>query len=148
MPERYWVYPLGEEGLRFWLAGSVRDTENQSISGARVEFWVADDEGQYHERKGRGWQAVGEDGFYQLHTVRPGNEEEGKAADIHVKVSAPGYKPLTTRLFFEDDLARWTDPTFSERRAPELGSVHWGDLKFQTANFDLILEAAEAAPRG
>jgi len=146
-PKRFWLHSLGEPGFRFWMPGSVKGTDGQPIQDAKVEFWVADDKGEYSQDdyKGRGWQKTDESGFYQVHCVRPGNEEEGMPGFLNVRVTAEGYKPLTTRLFFEDDIHNRFDPGFHPDRELELGSTHWGSYKFFTADKDFVLRKTPPA---
>jgi protocatechuate 3,4-dioxygenase beta subunit len=141
-PQRQWLQPLGEPGERFWMPGSVRNTAGAPLEGAKVEFWVTNDAGEYSQDDfaGRGSQATSEDGSYQLHCVRPGQNEEGRPTWVNARVSAPGYKELNTRLFFEDDIHNWKEPGFEKARELELGSLHWGSYKYFTAEFDFILQ--------
>lgn len=141
-PERYWLHPLSEPGERFWMPGAVKQTNGQPIEGAKVEFWMANYAGEYSEQDfaGRGWQATDESGSYQLHSVRPGAEAEKTPTQINVRVSAPGFETLSTRLFFEDDIHNWRDPAFQKERELELGSLHWGNTKYFTADFDFVLK--------
>lgn len=144
-PKRQWLHPMGEPGERFWMPGSVKQENGQPIAGARVEFCVANDKGEYSEEgfDGRGWQNVDDSGSYQLHCIRPSSPDPKKAAYINARISAPGFEPLSTRLFFEDDIHNRHDPGFDKSRELELGSLHWGNTKFFTAEFDFILKAKE-----
>ena len=144
-PERYWLYPLGEPGERFWMPGAVKGMDGQPIQGAKVEFWVANDAGEYSQDDfaGRGWQSTDESGSYQLHCVRPGPEGEKKAPYLNVRVSAPEHETLNTRLFFEDDIYNRFDPGFQKERELELGSLHWGNYKYFTSSFDFVLKKSE-----
>jgi len=56
------------------------------------------------------------DGRYAYNTVQPanyqvdGNPSQWRAKHIHYKISATGFEPLTTQLFFEGDPRNETDP--------------------------------------
>ncbi len=72
---------------------------------------------------------------YSFSTVRPGDYQiadsppDFRCAHIHVKLSADGFKPLTTQLYFADDPYDKTD--------------HWFDAKRVIAadgRFDFVLE--------
>lgn len=104
------------------LQGIVMDTEGNSVVRALLDFWQADEEGVY-DLLGfdyRARQEADEAGRYRLDTVIPGNYEiapdESRCAHIHVKVTAPGFKPLTTQLYFADDEHNETDRWFSPDR--------------------------------
>ena len=51
-------------------------------------------------------------GLWELQTIAPGNYLDGgemRPAHIHVKVRAPGFRTLTTQLYFEGDPFNETD---------------------------------------
>lgn len=67
------------------------------IPGARVEWWHADRAGRYVDSL-RGMQKAGAAGGYAFTTSPPGIYP-GRPPHIHIKVSAPGHKTLTTQLY-------------------------------------------------
>ena len=77
---------------------------HQTSSGALIDFWQADAEGEYDNVgfKLRGHQFTSAQGLWKLETVVPGLYP-GRTRHIHVKVQAPKGRPLTTQLFFPDE---------------------------------------------
>ena len=71
------------------------------VPGARVEWWHADRSGWYVDSL-RGAQVTGKTGGYAFTTLPPGIYP-GRPPHIHLKVSAPGYRPLTTQLYLRGE---------------------------------------------
>lgn len=101
------------------LHGKVFDTQGKLLPGAVLDFWQADKDGDY-DMTGfnyRGKVQADASGSYTLDTIVPGAylmaPNEYRCAHVHVKVSAAGYEPLTTQLYFEDDQYDATDPWFN-----------------------------------
>jgi len=102
------------------VSGIVKDTEGNPVN-ALLDFWQADPQGVY-DNDGfnlRGRQET-QNGQYHLNTVHPGDyqidEHEFRCAHIHVKITAEGYKPLTTQLYFDNDPYNATDQWFDAKR--------------------------------
>ena len=68
------------------------------ISGGRIEWWHADSSGRYDDAH-RGSQTVKADGTYSYTTDFPG-KYPWRRLHIHFKALAPGYRPITTQLYF------------------------------------------------
>lgn len=132
-----------------YLGGRVLDRDGQPIRGALLDVWQADAEGVY-DNEGfnlRGVQRTGADGRYLVETVRPGDYDisdpgdpephKFRCAHIHFKLSAQGFKDLTTQLYFEDDPYNGTDRWFDRRR-----TVHELRDRTGSAMFDFVLEKA------
>ncbi len=80
------------------VAGTVRSTGSCApLPGARIEWWQADPEGRYDDAH-RAVQRVDASGAYRYETDFPGTYP-GRPPHIHVKVFAPGRRPLTTQLY-------------------------------------------------
>jgi protocatechuate 3,4-dioxygenase beta subunit len=110
------------EGGELTLIGNVRGIDGELLDNAVLDFWQADPTGTY-DNEGytlRGKVLTNGGGEYKLTTVRPGyykiSDNEHRCAHIQVKVSAPGYKTLTTQLYFENSEYNDTDNWFN----PEL----------------------------
>jgi len=91
-------------GLR--IEGVVKGPDCAPIPGAVVHVWQADEGGKYYDDRLRGRLATDGAGGYRFETVRPGNyrEPDGwRPAHIHFEVTAPGYQPLVTQLYFAGD---------------------------------------------
>ncbi|MDX6324472.1 MAG: hydroxyquinol 1,2-dioxygenase [Nocardioidaceae bacterium] len=114
----------GGEGRPALLRGSVGSTSGVPIIGATLDVWQSAPSGRYAvqepEVQGpanlRGIYRTDDRGRYELRTVRPTpypvphdgpvgrlldatGRHPWRAAHIHVKVSAPGFEPLTTHVF-------------------------------------------------
>ncbi len=108
------------------ISGVVQDQEGRPIPDALLDFWQANRDGEYDNEgfsfRGRQRSSGTAPGLgrYDLHTVKPGDykisETEWRCAHIHVKVSAPGFKPLTTQLYFPGEPLNDTDHWFDESR--------------------------------
>lgn len=117
------------EDHQLYIWGHVFNTDGEPLVGAILDFWQADAEGHYdeHGMKFRGKQATDDDAAWSLHTLVPGDykiSEPGKPDDfrcahIHVKVSADGYKTLTTQLYFNGDKFNSTDHWFNPKMVVE-----------------------------
>jgi protocatechuate 3,4-dioxygenase beta subunit len=100
-PERTSLLEPDMPGTRIVLAGSVVDTNCQPVPRALLDFWQADDAGQYDNvgYRLRGHQFADDAGRYQLETVVPGLYP-GRTRHFHLKVQAPNRPVLTTQLYF------------------------------------------------
>jgi catechol 1,2-dioxygenase len=114
-----------EAGTPLLFGGIVSDLDGSPIPGALVELWHADAEGFYSqfapgipEWNLRGAIRTGADGGYAFHTIEPAPYQiptDGstgafiasagwhawRPAHLHVKVSGPGRRPVTTQLYFD-----------------------------------------------
>ncbi len=100
-PERAVLVEPGMAGTRLLLTGQVLTTDCRPVAGAVLDFWQANDRGEY-DNTGytlRGKQFADEMGRYRLETIVPGRYP-GRAVHIHVKVNAPGGPVLTTQIYF------------------------------------------------
>jgi hypothetical protein len=101
-PERSSLLEEGMEGEMLILIGYVLDENCQPISGAWLDFWQADTNGDY-DNVGytlRGHQYTDAQGRYYLETVLPGLYNSRPIEHIHVKVQAPNGEMLTSQLYF------------------------------------------------
>ncbi len=104
-PLRNSLLEKNSSGKKLLLAGQVLSPDCRPLADAIVDFWHADELGEY-DNKGfryRGHQRTDAQGRYRLETILPG-EYPGRARHFHVKVQAPGQKRiLTTQLYFPGD---------------------------------------------
>ena len=72
------------------------DERAARVANARLEFWHADESGEYDNQgsRYRGHQHADAQGRYRLETIVPA-EYPGRARHIHVKVQARGRRVLT-----------------------------------------------------
>ena len=131
MLEQPYVMPQrpDEPGEPLVFAGTVRTPDGQPIAGAVLDVWHADATvpGSYSnihpgqpDFNLRGKLQTNEQGRFELRTIRPApyripdqgptgrllqalGRHSWRPAHIHVKLSADGYQPLTTQLYFQGD---------------------------------------------
>jgi protocatechuate 3,4-dioxygenase beta subunit len=136
-PERASLLEAGMPGQRLVVAGTVLTTDCRPVRRALLDFWQADDAGQYDNQgyRLRGHQFSDDQGAWRLETVVPGIYT-GRTRHIHVKVQAPDGPVLTTQLYFPDEPANERDGIFSPDL--QLGDVRErGDRR--TASFTFVL---------
>jgi protocatechuate 3,4-dioxygenase beta subunit len=104
-PERASLLEAGMAGQRLVVAGTVLTTDCRPVRRALLDFWQADDAGQYDNQgyRLRGHQFSDAQGAWRLETVVPGLYT-GRTRHIHVKVQAPDGPVLTTQLIFRPEL--------------------------------------------
>lgn len=110
------------------LVGRVLDADCRPVAHALLDFWHADEQGEY-DNTGfgfRGHQFTDGEGRYRLETILPG-AYSGRTRHIHVKVQAANRPVLTTQLYFPNEAANARDALFREqlvvRRTEKLGVV-------------------------
>lgn len=113
-PERRSLIEPGITGTPMILTGYVLSTGCRPVAGALLDFWHADDGGNYDNVgfKLRGHQFADADGRYQLETIVPGLYP-GRTRHFHVKVQAPNQPVLTTQLYFPDEPDNARDGIFN-----------------------------------
>ena len=114
-----------------------RDLACQPVGRALLDFWQADDGGQYDNAgyRLRGHLFTGSDGRFQLETIVPGLYP-GRTRHIHVKVQAPNRPVLTTQLYFPNEPRNQSDGIYD----PTL-VMHVQDLsEGKQALFDFVLD--------
>jgi protocatechuate 3,4-dioxygenase beta subunit len=102
-------------GTKLVLTGTVLATDCRPVARALLDFWQADDGGNYDNEgyRLRGHQLTDDQGSYELTTVVPGLYP-GRTRHIHVKVQAPNGPVLTTQLYFPDEPANESDGIYRE----------------------------------
>jgi len=136
-PERTSLREPGITGTPLTVTGFVLTTSCQPVAGALVDFWHADDSGQYDNvgYKLRGHQFTDAQGRYTLETIVPGLYP-GRTRHIHVKVQAPNQPVLTTQLYFPDEPANARDGLFDSALLMDLLATD----EEQAATFNFVLE--------
>jgi len=131
-----------EPGTPMILAGQVTATDGTPLAGATVDIWHTDDEGWYSGFAAkppagnlRGVVTADEQGRYEIHTRKPApytipldgptgqmtlaaGWSPWRPAHIHLLVTAPGHRTLTTQLFFTGDPYLGNDVASADK--PEL----------------------------
>jgi protocatechuate 3,4-dioxygenase beta subunit len=136
-PERRTIVPSGASGTLLALSGRVVDTSCRPVRRALLDFWQADDGGEY-DNAGfdfRGHQFTDARGRYSLETLVPGLYP-GRTRHVHVKVQAPDRDVLTTQLYFPGEAANDSDGIF----VPELVMAVRTSGERRLASFDFVLD--------
>jgi protocatechuate 3,4-dioxygenase beta subunit len=163
-----------EPGEWLFVSGDVVDAATgDAIPGAVLDVWQANDAGRYDLQDPslgdfhlRGRMAVDDDGGYEFRTVVPPPYEIPKdgpvgellralgrhafrPAHLHIKVTADGYAPLTTMVFFEggdyldsDTIAGVKDSLvvpLHRSDHPDRQAGRGVDRPFATCRFDVLL---------
>jgi protocatechuate 3,4-dioxygenase beta subunit len=106
-PERTSLLEPDMAGTPLTVTGNVLSTTCQPVAGALLDFWHADDSGEYDNigYRLRGHQFTDSAGRYTLETIVPGLYT-GRTRHIHLKVQSPNAAVLTTQLYFPADAAQ------------------------------------------
>lgn len=179
-----WI-PLGGDlsgsaaGQPCHLSGTVRSTTGEAIVKARIEVWESDQNGLYdvqyegERTAARGHLFTADDGAFDFWSIRPAPypiPDDGPVGDllhatgrspmrpahVHFRISAPGYRTLTTHLFLagsphlDDDAVFGVKPTLivefsecSDRIGPGGREL---DRPWSRARYDFVLAPGPAAP--
>jgi len=156
-----------EKGTPLLFAGQVRDLDGNPVAGGEVDIWQADDAGYYSgfapdlpEGNLRGLVVADDDGRFEIRTIQPAPYQiptdgpTGKLigaagwhpwrpAHLHLIVSAPGHRAITTQLYFSG--GEWLDSDVAEAVKPELvlDPQDVGDGT-REVRYDFVLERDEA----
>ena len=136
-PERRSLLDDGTAGTRLILAGRVLTTACEPVDRALLDFWQADDAGEY-DNSGftlRGHQFTDARGRFRLETIVPGLYT-GRTRHIHVKVQAPRSSVLTTQLYFPGEAANASDGIY----VPELEMSLRRSGDDRAGAFDFVLD--------
>jgi protocatechuate 3,4-dioxygenase beta subunit len=139
-PQTASLLEVGMGGTRLSVSGTVLSASCQPISGALLDFWQADDQGQYDNvgYRLRGHQFTDAEGRYSLETIVPGLYP-GRTRHIHVKAQAPGARVLTTQLYFAGEPGNQRDGIFR----PELAmSLEDTESAGKSAQFNFVVTTA------
>jgi protocatechuate 3,4-dioxygenase beta subunit len=132
-------------GTRIVVTGAVLSTDCRPIPGALLDFWHADDRGEYDNAgfRLRGHQFADEQGRYRLESIVPGLYP-GRTRHFHVRVQAPNQPVLTTQLYFPNEAANRGDGIFR----PELVMAVRDEAGAKVAAFDFVLAVPAAKSAG
>ena len=136
-PERTVLVEPGMTGTRLLLTGQVLTTDCQPVAGALLDFWQANDRGEY-DNTGytlRGKQFADEMGRYRLETIMPA-PYPGRPPHIHVKVNAPGGPVFTTQIYFAGQPGNESDALIRPSLIVPLTDAAGGG---KAAAFDVVL---------
>ncbi len=139
-PRRAVLADATTKGTKLTLSGRVLDARCRPIPEARIEIWHADHAGAY-DNDGFGFRATvdcDEHGAYALQSIIPGrylNGDRYRPAHLHLKLSAPKARPLTTQLYFAGDPYNAGDPFIRKSLIMSLSDTPWG----KAASYDIVL---------
>ncbi|HEX8682049.1 MAG TPA: twin-arginine translocation signal domain-containing protein [Ardenticatenaceae bacterium] len=138
-PKRTSLLEPGISGTKLVITGYVLSTNCQPVARALIDFWQADDNGQYDNvgYRLRGHQFTDEQGRYTLETVVPGLYP-GRTRHLHVKVQAPNGAVLTTQQYFPDEPDNTRDGIFH----PALVMAVQDTADGRAASFNYVLDVA------
>jgi protocatechuate 3,4-dioxygenase beta subunit len=115
---------------RVVLTGVVVSPQCRPVANALLDFWHADEDGDYDNRgyRYRGHQFTDAEGRYRLETILPAHYP-GRTRHFHVKVQAPGRRILTTQLYFPGEAANQRD------------GLYRPELEIRSGAFDFVVDA-------
>ncbi|MBI4240617.1 MAG: intradiol ring-cleavage dioxygenase [Candidatus Rokubacteria bacterium] len=146
-PGRTSLLEPGIRGTKIVLTGLVLSTDCKPVARALVDFWHADDRGDYDNAgyKLRGHQLTDDHGRYRLETIVPGLYP-GRTRHFHVRVQAPSRPVLTTQLYFPGEPQNQRDFIFNQELVMKLQDA--ADGKVATFDFALDLTGRGRSRRG
>jgi protocatechuate 3,4-dioxygenase beta subunit len=103
-PVKIMLREKGDTGTLLKVSGSLVDTSDRPINKGLIEIWHTDPSGRY-DLNGFRYRAAThttKQGQYEFETFMPGNYG-GRPRHIHYKITAAGFDPLVTQLYFEND---------------------------------------------
>jgi len=135
-PERTSLLEASISGTTLLVTGKVLTTDCQPIAGAVLDFWHADDAGNYDNEgfRLRGHQFTDANGNFRLETIMPGLYP-GRTRHIHVKAQGPDSVLLTTQLYFPSESSNNEDDIFDSTLLMDVADE--GDGKAAVFNFVL-----------
>lgn len=136
-PRRTSLLEPGVEGIGLALTGTVLSTGCRPLAGALLDFWQADDAGEYDNEgfRLRGHQLADRDGRFRLETIVPA-PYPGRTSHLHARVQGRGGAVLTTQLYFPGEPLNEADGLF----ASELEMALAGTGRRRRGRFDFVLD--------
>lgn len=153
------------QGEQIKVHGRVLDTDGNAIEGALVDVWQANHFGRYSHPKDpntasldehfQGWGLLytNAEGRYKYRTIKPGayplsflGGDGWRCRHIHYKVSADGFKSITTQMYFEGDPLIEQDLEIKkvdeEHRHLLIATASRDESGVDDFKFDVVLERA------
>jgi protocatechuate 3,4-dioxygenase beta subunit len=127
-------------GTKITVTGQVLTTDCKPVARALVDFWHANDDGEYDNvgYKLRGHQFTDAAGRYTLKTIVPGLYP-GRTRHFHVKVQAPNQRILTTQLYFPDEPNNKRDRIYNSKLLMEVKDAI-SPQRDKVATFNFVLK--------
>ena len=135
-PERTSLREEGMAGTLLLVTGRVLNNDCSPVAGAVLDFWHADDSGQYDNAgfRLRGHQFTDAEGNYRLETIVPALYP-GRTRHIHVIVQGQNTRRLTTQMYWPNEAANARDGIFHPALLMQVAESGDG----QAATFDFVL---------
>lgn len=139
-PRRASLLQADSDAPRLLLTGRVLTTDCRAVPGALLDVWHCDATGRYDNDgfRYRGHLFADASGGYRLETIVPGLYP-GRTRHIHIRVQAPGGRPLTTQLYFAGEPGNAADGLW--QRALEIAMTRPATGEPQAGRFDFVLQA-------
>ncbi|MGW3231881.1 dioxygenase family protein [Kitasatospora sp. NPDC001095] len=127
-------------GTHLVVSGYVFGRACRPVSGVLLDFWQADNGGNYDNvtYTFRGHQFTDANGAYRLDTIVPGLYP-GRTRHLHVKLQAPGRSIVTTQLYFPGEPRNSTDSIYDPRLLMNVRQ----DGQTREASFDFVLDVPQ-----
>ncbi len=137
-PQRASLVEPNMAGTKLIVTGYVLSRGDcKPVAHAWLDFWQADDRGEYDNTGSRlrGFQFADGAGIYYLETVMPGLYP-GRTRHIHVKVRAPNGHTLTTQIYFPGESRNQADGIFNQALLVNMR----GGVGGKVATFNFIVD--------
>jgi protocatechuate 3,4-dioxygenase beta subunit len=133
-PQRITLIEPASKAPRLAVSGRVLTADCKPAANALLDFWHADENGDYDNRgfRYRGHQFTDAEGRYRLETILPA-VYPGRTRHIHVKVQPPGGRILTTQLYFPHEPENQRDSLFRRELAMQMPERGQGAFDFVVA---------------
>lgn len=133
-------------GVPLLVRGRVLSLDCKTpLAGAVLDVWHADAAGRYHDAfRLRGKVKANARGEFRFRTLLPGRYLNGstyRPAHLHVKLTAPGHRPLTTQLYFPGDPFNDSDPFIRSSLIMDVSTSPRG----ADASYDFVLTPRRSA---
>lgn len=128
-------HTIAAQGQHIVVSGQVQDVAGHPVAQATLDIWQADAHGRYHHPRDpnparpdenfQGWAVLhsGENGLFRFKTVMPGAYPASgswiRPPHIHFKVSKPGFRVLTTQMYFPAEKLNHSDLLLNAKSAAE-----------------------------
>jgi len=135
-PRRTSLVEPGMTGERIVVTGRVLDAACAPIAGAGLDVWHADAHGEYDNTgyRLRGRIVTDDAGRFRFETIVPA-AYVGRTRHFHVTIDAPGWRALTTQLYFPGEPGNARDGIFDPSLVMRVQDSPPGKL----AAFDFVL---------
>lgn len=155
-PFRGKITPPGFSGPVLLIGGRVWGLKSRApLRNSVIEVWQPDPLGRHDNDDpakapprdvylNRARLITDETGYYEFETVQPGPFKtpsgQWRPGCINCRVQYPGYRTVTTRIYFRGDAHQDKDDQFKPSLAIDLAVRRVGNVSFKTGRFDIVLE--------